>query len=87
MAIHTLVPIHINGRPYQVSAGISVAAALINADQLQTRIAVGGEPRFALCGMGVCQECRVWINSVQQVLACQTVCQPGMEIQTEGMPA
>ncbi|MFH3710192.1 2Fe-2S iron-sulfur cluster-binding protein, partial [Acinetobacter baumannii] len=34
------------------------------------------------CGMGVCQECRVNINGLR-VLACQTLCQQDMKVETQ----
>jgi succinate dehydrogenase/fumarate reductase-like Fe-S protein len=34
-----------------------------------------------LCGMGVCQECRVWVNG-QRRLACQTLCTEPMTVVT-----
>jgi len=85
MSSQTLVSIHINGQMYEVTEATSVAAALINANLPHTRTSVSGEHRFALCGMGVCQECRVQVNGSQHVLACQTFCESGMEIQTESM--
>ncbi len=47
-----------------------------------TRRSVSGQLRAPLCGMGVCQECRVTINGRAHVLSCQTLCQPGMDVQT-----
>lgn len=75
--------IWINGRSVEVSQGTSVAAALLNKNTLCTRTSVQEQTRFALCGMGICQECRVHINGKSHQLACQTVCEAGMVIQTE----
>lgn len=74
-----LVALHINGQALQVQAGTSVAAALALAGIPNSRISVTGQPRAPLCGMGICQECRVQINGRVR-LACQTVCEPGMEV-------
>jgi ferredoxin len=63
--------------------GASVVAALASADQLRTRTSLSGMPRFAVCGMGVCQECRVTIDGVPHRLACQVRCVEGMVIETE----
>jgi len=73
----------VNGRETIVSAGITVAAAMAIADQLVTRRSVTGEPRGALCGMGICFECRVTINGRPHCRACQTEALDGMEIETE----
>jgi succinate dehydrogenase/fumarate reductase-like Fe-S protein len=37
-----------------------------------------------LCGMGICQECRVTIDGRAHALACQTACRDGQIIQTTG---
>ncbi|KQP18162.1 (2Fe-2S)-binding protein [Pseudorhodoferax sp. Leaf267] len=71
----------VDGTAVQVPAGITVAAALRHAGTGHTRQAVGGAPRAPLCGMGVCHECRVLVHQ-RRVLACQTLCQDGMVVQT-----
>ncbi|NDI86009.1 (2Fe-2S)-binding protein [Undibacterium crateris] len=76
------IKLWLNGRPIKAQTGITVAALLMQQDEWLTRCSVSGEPRFALCGMGVCQECRVTINGQPQRLACQTLCKPCMVIQT-----
>jgi predicted molibdopterin-dependent oxidoreductase YjgC len=75
--------IWINGKSVEVNKGTSVAAALLNKNNLCTRTSVQDQTRFALCGMGICQECRVQINGKAHQLACQTVCEAGMVIQTD----
>lgn len=77
-----LVLVYVDGRAVRVSAGASVVAALAAADTLCTRRSVGGEARFALCGMGQCQECRVTIDGRAHRLACQVRCVAGMQIVT-----
>ncbi len=76
------IQVDIDGRTVNVNAGASVIAALVIADRLCTRRSVGGEVRFALCGMGQCQECRVTIDGRAHRLACQVRCVPGMRIAT-----
>ena len=73
------VTLHINGQPLQVEQGTSVAAALALAGMPNSRISVSGQPRAPLCGMGICQECRVQIDGRVR-LACQTVCESGMQV-------
>lgn len=36
----------------------------------------------ALCGIGVCMECRVRIDGQAHRLGCQTLCKPGMRVST-----
>lgn len=76
------VDVVVDGRSVSVAAGVSVVAALVIANSLCTRRSVGGEVRFALCGMGQCQECRVTIDGRAHQLACQVCCVAGMRIET-----
>ncbi|MFV3412012.1 2Fe-2S iron-sulfur cluster-binding protein [Pseudomonas nitroreducens] len=71
----------LDGRPLRVAAGTTVAAALVLGGDGTTRTSVSGQRRAPLCGMGVCQECRVTIDG-QRRLACQTLCRDGMQVET-----
>jgi predicted molibdopterin-dependent oxidoreductase YjgC len=74
----------IDGDLREVAAGITVAAALAISGVRATRTSVSGQSRGPLCGMGVCQECRVTIDGRAHVLACQTLCRDGQTIETTG---
>ena len=74
------VTLHINGHTIQVVPGTTVAAALALASMPVTRISDSGQPRTPVCGMGICQECRVTVNGRVR-LACQTLCAPGMQVE------
>jgi predicted molibdopterin-dependent oxidoreductase YjgC len=71
----------VDGVELEVAPGTSVAAALMNA-QLPIRQSVSGEPRGALCGMGICHECRLSIDGKRHVRSCMTLAAPGMVIST-----
>ncbi|MCP8464017.1 (2Fe-2S)-binding protein [Pseudomonas sp. ZM23] len=71
----------LDGRPLRVATGTTVAAALALGGDGTTRTSVSGQRRAPLCGMGVCQECRVSIDG-QRRLACQTLCRDGMQVET-----
>ncbi|WP_207884591.1 (2Fe-2S)-binding protein [Pseudomonas sp. 30_B] len=71
----------LDGRPLRVVAGTTVAAALAQGGDGTTRTSVSGQRRAPLCGMGICQECRVTIDG-QRRLACQTLCRDGMQVET-----
>ncbi len=77
----------INGRPYTVPRGTTVAAAMLRAGAV-CRVSVSGAPRAPLCGMGICYECRAVVNGVPQQRTCQLPCAHGMVIatQTESAP-
>ena len=76
------VQLEVAGAVVCVPEGASVIAALVIAGRLCTRRSVTGEPRFALCGIGQCHECRVTIDGRQHRLACQVRCAAGMIIAT-----
>jgi len=78
-----LVSLLIDGRVVNVPAGITVAAALARAGALAIRRSRTGEPRGALCGMGICHECRAEIDGVLHQRTCQVPCGDGMRIQTD----
>ena len=74
--------LRIDGVVVLVKAGSSVAAALRVAGGTGiARSSVSGQARAPFCGMGVCQECRVWVDGRRR-LACQTVCAEGMRVET-----
>ena len=76
-----MVQVQLNGQAAQVAAGTSIAAALYLCGDGVARHSVSGQARAPVCGMGVCQECRVLVNGHSQ-LACQTLCAPGMVVET-----
>jgi hypothetical protein len=82
-SISRQVRLSVNGSPLTVLAGATVAVAVAMAGQA-CRTSVTGEPRGALCGMGICFECRVAINGTPHCRSCQILCEPGMEVRTDG---
>lgn len=78
------ISVTIDGRIVVVEHGTLIVAALAMQGLHGTRTSVSGQPRTALCGMGICQECRVTVDNRSHVLACQTVCRDGQIIRTTG---
>jgi predicted molibdopterin-dependent oxidoreductase YjgC len=72
----------IDARCVEVAPGVTVAAAIAMAGSGVTRRSVSGAARAPLCGMGICQECRVTIDGVSHQLSCQTLCADGMHVVT-----
>lgn len=66
-----------------VPASVTVATAVFLSGGGLFRRSVRGEPRFPLCGMGVCFECRVSINGVKHQRSCQITAEEGMIIETD----
>ena len=85
-AAGTQVTIVVDGRPLRVDAGISVAAALLNAGVQAFRRSVTGSDRGPLCGMGVCHECRVVIDGVPHRRACLVTVGDGVRVSTAVQP-
>ena len=77
------VEIRVDGRPVRVTPGVTLAAALANAGLQVLRLSVSGEPRGALCGMGICQECRLTVDAVRHRRACMTFVTAGMIVERE----
>jgi predicted molibdopterin-dependent oxidoreductase YjgC len=77
------VTLRVNGSLVTVVAGATVSVAVAVAGQACRR-SVSGEPRGPLCGMGICFECRVSIDGKPHCRSCQIVCEPGMEVKTNG---
>lgn len=85
-----LVAVTVDGQTVRVARGSSVVAAVAKAANgatspnraVVTRRSVSGTLRGPMCGMGVCQECRVTIDGVPHRLACQTLCADGMTVRT-----
>jgi len=79
-----IVKIQVNGQPLEVPHGTVLAAALARAGLLRLRSSVKGQLRGVLCGMGICFECRVTIGGKPNCRSCQTPCEEGMEVSTDG---
>ena len=80
----SLSRVSVDGVAIDVPRGATVVAALAAAGALCTRRSVTGQPRFAFCGIGQCQECRVTVDGCANRLACRTICADGMAIETGG---
>lgn len=78
----SMITVLVNGEPVSLPRGSMLIAALLKAG-IACRISASGEERTALCGMGICFECRAKVNDVPQQRTCQIVCQDGMTAETQ----
>ena len=78
------VVLSVDGVSVEMPAGSMVSAAILKTGTYSFRRSVTGEPRGPLCGMGICFECRVVIDSEPHCRSCQTVCKDGMDVRTDG---
>lgn len=78
-----MITLRVNNQEISVVAGSTVATAIFASDARNFRRSISGEPRFPLCGMGICFECRVSIGGVKHQRSCQILAENGMEIETD----
>lgn len=78
------VTITFDARSLTVPANVTVAAALLGEGINRIRNSVvGNQPRAPYCLMGVCFECLVTIDGVQNRQACMTPVANGMVISSQ----
>lgn len=74
----------VEGRPVQVPAGASAAAAALAAGLTSTRSSpVKGEGRAPYCMMGTCFECLMVIDGVASRQGCLVPVREGMRIERQ----
>ena len=74
---------YVNGRSTAAHVGETIHAALMAAGYRQLRKIKTHQPRGVFCGMGVCYECLVTVNSGSTRRACVTLVEEGMEIEID----
>ena len=74
----------VDGVSVTMPAGSMVSAAILKIGKHGFRRSVTGETRGPLCGMGICFECRVTIDGDAHCRSCQTLCENGMDVRTDG---
>ena len=74
------VRLHYCGRPVTAQTGDTVASALTNAGLRACRTSSTGDERGMFCGMGVCTECSMVVDSEPGRLACMSYVQDGMQL-------
>ena len=76
------VTIHVDGVPRRVPANTTLAVALLQMGVPAFRRAADGAPRWPLCGMGTCLECRATVNGVVAVRTCMEPVREGLSVET-----
>ena len=75
------IAISVEGRRVKAREGETLATALLAAGVVPLRhTAVSGAPRAPLCLMGVCFECLVEVDGMQNVQACMVEVRDGMQV-------
>lgn len=82
-----MLTIRFDGQNMQVRAGLTVAAALLEVGVKHFReTPVSSSPRAPFCMMGVCFDCLVVIDGVENQQACMTNVIEGMQIERQMGP-
>jgi predicted molibdopterin-dependent oxidoreductase YjgC len=74
--------IEVDGETVPAFAGETVATVLLALGRRGFRQTGRGEPRGLYCGMGVCFDCLVTVDGVENMRACLTPVEDGMVIHT-----
>jgi predicted molibdopterin-dependent oxidoreductase YjgC len=75
------VTLHVQGQEIQARAGDTLAIAMLNAGVVAFRhTPVSGQPRGPLCMMGVCFDCLVEVDGMQNVQSCMIEVTTGMQV-------
>jgi hypothetical protein len=72
----------VDNQPWEGRDGDTIASALYAGGRRAWRPGKGGDARGLLCGMGICFDCQVTVDSVPGVRACQVQIRPGMVVET-----
>ncbi len=76
--------VYIENQPVKVRQGDSAAAAVLAAGLVPSRSSVvSGSGRAPYCLMGVCYECLLQIDGVENVQGCMTPAREGMRINSQ----
>ncbi|MBB5057943.1 sarcosine oxidase subunit alpha [Granulicella aggregans] len=76
------VTVWLNGTSIEVPEG-TMASAVFLVFGVPCRASVTGEQRTALCGMGICFECRATVDGAPHRRTCQLPCREGMRLETQ----
>ncbi len=83
----TPVTITVDGAALTGITGQSIAGIVMASDQLELRrTAQHDRPRGVFCGIGVCFDCIVVVNGIQDVRACQRKAREGDVVSTHHDP-
>lgn len=76
--------IEVDGEKIVAYEGETIGAALLAAGRRALRFTNKLEqPRGLYCGIGLCQECRMTVDGIPNIQACQTLATPGCRIETQ----
>jgi aerobic-type carbon monoxide dehydrogenase small subunit (CoxS/CutS family) len=78
-----IVTFSFNGRDFQCESGQTIAAALIATDQRELRSTrFDSEPRSIFCGIGICYDCVVVVDGIDNQRSCLVEVKSGMRVES-----
>jgi hypothetical protein len=72
----------LDGTPVQSLPGDTLASALYAAGIRAWRRSRSGDERGLLCGIGLCFDCLLTVDGVENQRACQVLARAGMRVET-----
>ena len=73
-----------DGKELLANQGESIAAALISNDERITRVTrIHAQPRGVFCGIGICFDCLVVVDGINNQRACLIQVNQGMQVETQ----
>ena len=79
-----VLKIEVDGKTVQAREGLTVALALLEAGfHTMRHTPISGQPRSALCLMGVCFDCLVQVDAQPNVQSCMVTVRDGMRIRLQ----
>jgi predicted molibdopterin-dependent oxidoreductase YjgC len=75
--------IQVDGEKIKAVEGQTIAAAILSSGRVGFRKTKTKRMRGPYCGMGVCYECRMTVNGVENFRTCVTKAEPGCIVETQ----
>ncbi len=73
-----------DGKELLANRGESIAAALISNGERITRVTrIHAQPRGVFCGIGICFDCLVVVDGINNQRACLIQVNQGMQVETQ----
>jgi len=84
--IPALGKVIVDGQEIDILPGDTLGACMMRAGVLATRRSRSGQLRGLYCAIGVCNECLVSVDGIDNFRACMTVAEPGARVDTGREP-
>ena len=76
----------VDGQEIDILQGDTLGACMMRAGVLAMRRSRSGQLRGLYCAIGVCNECLISVDGIDNVRACMTAAEPGSRVDTGREP-